>query len=350
VAIGPRYVLTARHNTGGGVVDEDYLITKGTTEYTSVNVKRFPEQGDYQFDLAVVEVDQDFPAGQYYPVYGGSGELDMAVTMVGYGQRGEYVPGVGWNPVSWTYGTRREGASVVQEVLDQTIHLSFDGGENPAYCIAAPGDSGGAVFAAISDQTTLIGVPTFTSGYPAQPGYITTAQRVSAAQLWIMGFSTGFTFCHHIRVTEGSAPSISEKSMYRSDDLRQAIDSFPPVVPGSPSLRVEFDGCAPQLRDDVGSLSFTIESRCTAFPLSGVEQRVQLFNYQSGLWETVSTTTPTSTDTVVTVNPTGDPKRFVKEGGREEVLARVAWYQICVPITLSWKVEMDQVKWTITHS
>lgn len=45
-------------------MDEDYLITIGTTEYTSVNVKRFPEQGDYQFDLAVVEVDQDFPAGQ----------------------------------------------------------------------------------------------------------------------------------------------------------------------------------------------------------------------------------------------------------------------------------------------
>ncbi|HET6644994.1 MAG TPA: hypothetical protein VFG65_05795 [Fimbriimonadales bacterium] len=85
-------------------------------------------------------------------------------------------------------------------------------------------------------------------------------------------------------------------------------------------------------------------------PLSSVEQRVQLFNYVSGLWETVSTTTPASTDSVVTVNTTGDPKRFVKEGGREEVLARVAWYQIGVPITLSWKVEMDQVKWTITHS
>lgn len=105
-----------------------------------------------------------------YPVYGGSGELDMAVTMVGYGKMGVYTD-EGWNPVNGTYGTRREGASVVQEVLDKTIHLSFDGGENPAYCIAAPGDSGGAVFAAISDQTTLIGVPTNTSGYPAQPGY-----------------------------------------------------------------------------------------------------------------------------------------------------------------------------------
>lgn len=165
-----------------------------------------------------------------------------------------------------------------------------------------------------------------------------------------MGFSTGFTFCHNSRITDGVQTNIDEKLIYRSDDLRDAVDSFPPVVPGSPSLRVEFDGYAPQLRDDVGSLSFTIESRCTAFPLSGVEQRVQLFNYQSGLWETVSTTTPTSTDTIVTVNTTGDPKRFVNPGGREEVLARVAWYQIGVPNTLSWKVEMDQIKWTISHS
>ena len=33
VDIGPRYVLTARHNTAGGVVDGDYLVTIGTTEF-----------------------------------------------------------------------------------------------------------------------------------------------------------------------------------------------------------------------------------------------------------------------------------------------------------------------------
>lgn len=331
-------------------MDDDFLITIGTTEYISVNVKRFPEQGSVQFDLAVVEVQDPVPVGQYYPIYTGSSELNMPVTMVGYGQRGEYTQGEGWNPVPGTYGTRRQGASVVQTVLDKDIRLLFDGGQNPAYCIAAPGDSGGAVFATVSDQVTLIGVPTNVSSYPAKPGDVTIAQRVSAAQLWILGFSTGFTLCHHTRITEGVVYDLNEENIFKSDDVRAPIDSIPPVVPGAPSVRVEFDGYAPHLRADVGNLTFTIESRCTAFPLTNVEQRVQLYNFETTSWQQVSTTTPSSTDTVVTIGPIVNPQHFVKPGGREEVLARVGWYEVGPLNTLSWKVEIDQVKWTITHS
>ena len=57
----------------------------GTTEYSSVNVRPW-FHGDR--DLVVIELDGTLPG--YYPIYSGSSEMDSAITMVGYGLRGEY--------------------------------------------------------------------------------------------------------------------------------------------------------------------------------------------------------------------------------------------------------------------
>jgi len=349
VAIGSRYVLTARHMVGGLATDDDsFTITFGLTEYTSANVKRWPEQGNGQFDLAVVEIDRAFPQGQYYPIYTGSSELNLQVTMVGYGLMGRYAGGGMWDVVDGTYGIRRQGVSVVDSVFPGTIRTLFDGGPIPSYCMAAPGDSGGAVFATVSDQITLIGVPTSITGYPNGSEGKTYSQRVGAAHQWIMGFNTGFTLCHYASASQGTPKELDEQLIFYSDEIREEVAEEPPPGFGLPGVGIEFEGYAPHSREDVANLTFTIESRCTASPLTGLEQRILLYNFSTASWELVSTTTPSSTDTVVVATTTGDVKRFVQEG-RELVRARVGWYEVG-SIANPWKVEIDQVKWTVTQS
>ncbi|MGI8924002.1 MAG: trypsin-like serine protease [Fimbriimonadales bacterium] len=346
-SIGSRYILTALHNIGGGG-DTTFKAIIGSTEYDSVNVRRFPYG---QYDLAVIELDQAFPQGQWYAIYTGSSEANMLTTMVGYGQRGIYDPfNNRWNTETNSYGTRREGTAPVFEVFSRKMNLLFDGGDTPSYSIAAPGDSGGAAFATLSDTVTLVGIVTGDSGYPAQNGSTTEVARVGTAQLWTMGFSTGFTLCHLYSGLLGHATTTNPEWVYYSDQVRAPVDGRPPITPGLPSIRIEFQGHAPHRKADVANLTFTFESRSDAIPVTNLEQRIELWDWIGLTWVLVSTTTPSSADTIVVADPTGtNDNRFVEEG-TELVKARVNWYEIGGLTSASWKVEIDQAKWTIIRS
>lgn len=277
----------------------------------------------------------------------------MLTTMVGYGLSGFYNVNGKWYTAPGSYGTRRKGDAVIGTVGQQVMELPFDGGQYPLYSIVAPGDSGGGIFATFADTITLVGVPTGNSNYPFGSGDHSIAARVSTAQLWILGFSTGFTLCHAYSVTQGYASFINPQNVYYSDSDRASVESRPPVSLGGPSVQIEFIGYAPHLKDDVANLTFIIQSRTDAIPVAHLEQRIELWDWEAnagaGAWVWVSTTTPSATDTTVTVEAPGtNDKRFVKPL-TEEVKARVGWYEIDATAN-TWKVEINQATWTITRN
>ena len=84
------------------------------------------------------------------------------------------------------------------------------------------------------------------------------------------------------------------------------------------------------------------------------EQEIELFNYDSGQFESVDTRLTSSMDTVVSVTPSGDPARFV-EAGTNAMQARIS-YQNSLPfwvfstqnLYLPYRVRADHIFWTIT--
>ena len=320
----------------------------GGIEYNSVNVRPWVNQTGGGFDLAVVEVDEPFGSGEWYPLYTGSSELNLAIDLVGYGLRGQYDSGTGlWNVVSGSYGTRRVGSGAINVVYTNVITFPFSGGSNPSNSMAAPGDSGGGLFASFSETTTLVGITLGSTGYPSPSGY-TTAQRISAAQLWILGFETGFTLCHAFTATLGYVNSGNVSWVFYNDTSRLLVESRPPSTPSGPSVQVVFEGHAPHLKADVTSLTHTLVSRCSATPVTNIEQRIELWDWTAGAWELVSTSTPSSSDTTVVADPTGTTDSRFVQSVTELVKARVSFYEVGA-IANVWHVEVNQAKWTIQN-
>ena len=100
------------------------------------------------------------------------------------------------------------------------------------------------------------------------------------------------------------------------------------------------------------ALTFSYESS-TLNPFGTVEQTIELFDFDSGQFESVDTRLTSSTDTVVTVIP-DDPARFVQVG-TNAVQARIS-YQNSKPFWFfefrnaysPYRVRADHVFWSIT--
>ncbi|MGI8923263.1 MAG: hypothetical protein ACR2HJ_04360 [Fimbriimonadales bacterium] len=83
---------------------------------------------------------------------------------------------------------------------------------------------------------------------------------------------------------------------------------------------------------------------------AALEHRVELWDWTPSAWESVSTTTPSGTDTTVAADPTGwDDKRFVSTDELEAVNALVRWYGVGGTAS-PWKVEIKQATWTSTRN
>ncbi len=101
------------------------------------------------------------------------------------------------------------------------------------------------------------------------------------------------------------------------------------------------------------ALRFTLESKVMNF-VGTVDQRIELFNYNTGFFEQVDSRQATAADSVVTVTPGGDPTRFV-ESVTGAMRAQIR-YQNSLPywvtrtanLYLPFRARVDQTVWTIT--
>jgi len=145
-------------------------------------------------------------------------------------------------------------------------------------------------------------------------------------------------------VSSGGVPELSA-----SDDQYLVLD--PTFLTFRYQLVFTVDATSPSSAPS--SIEFSYESRAFSF-VGTVDQKIELFNYVSGQFETVDTRLASATDSVVSVTPTGDPTRFV-QAGTNAMQARIS-YQNSLPfwvfstqnLYLPYRVRADQIFWSIT--
>ncbi len=116
---------------------------------------------------------------------------------------------------------------------------------------------------------------------------------------------------------------------------------------------------AEPLEDSGGTIQITAES-ISPFPTpSGIAfqiesggnsgnivQSIELFNYDSGVFESFSNAEAGLSDGLTEFVVSGNPESFVRDGDRQ-MLARITWQANGPTLLFPWKARIDQVSWTI---
>ncbi len=152
-----------------------------------------------------------------------------------------------------------------------------------------------------------------------------------------------------LNIVHGSQAAGSLEDTLASDDEHLVLD--PEFL--TSRYQLEFTVSATSPTESPSALEFGYESRAFSF-VGTVDQEIELFNFDSGQFETVDSRLASATDSIVSVTPGGDPARFVK-AGTNAIRARIS-YQNSLPfwvfstqnLYLPYRVRADHIFWTIT--
>jgi len=158
---------------------------------------------------------------------------------------------------------------------------------------------------------------------------------------------TAVADAYSISIGTSSAGGIVE--LAESDDQYLVLD--PEFLAFRYQLEITVDATSPSSAPS--GLEFSYESRAFNF-VGTVDQEIELFNYDSGQFETVDTRLASAADTVVSLTPGGDPARFV-QAGTDAMRARIS-YENSLPfwvfstqnLYLPYRASADHIFWTIT--
>lgn len=78
----------------------------------------------------------------------------------------------------------------------------------------------------------------------------------------------------------------------------------------------------------------------------GLSQSIQLWNYVTGDYDTFTTQSSTTSDSMHIVSPPGGFADYVEPGTRK-VKAKVNWFQTGIALYWPWDISVDQVEWAI---
>ena len=125
-----------------------------------------------------------------------------------------------------------------------------------------------------------------------------------------------------------------------SNDEHMVVRVGTTLTPTEPPIWVEFvgqhTGALP------GAFRFEYEGKCGAV----VNERIQLFNYSTGNWDTVSTRDSTTTDSFVEANVWSNTGRYI-QAGTGEMRARVQYFVDRPVIVWPFAASIDQAVWKI---
>lgn len=127
-----------------------------------------------------------------------------------------------------------------------------------------------------------------------------------------------------------------------SDDLRLVGRNFIVLTPSEAPLQVVFDGSAGAVTPT--GLTFTLEASVSTV---GLSQKIEMFNWSTGLYEAVDTRSASTADSTVTVSVVTNPGRFVT--GTGAVRVKVSYRPVAPVYSGSWQARFDYVHWTITR-
>jgi len=131
------------------------------------------------------------------------------------------------------------------------------------------------------------------------------------------------------------------QSLIQSDNNRLVIR--PGVVFSShePPIQLIVDATSPNATPS--RLEFSVEAHCS---VQNIEQRIALYNFDTQAYETLNTSTATTSDSTVVAVVTSNPGRFV--GINLQLRSRVAYKAQGPVFVYPWFARVDQVKWTLT--
>jgi hypothetical protein len=308
VAIGTRYVITAKHN----------LFLFGILPPTYVEGMQFLIGGDNEpynvvqiwllgfGDVAIVRVDQDIAS--YSDIYRGNSEVGNTAELVGYGQTGTQNQQTGQWSFTDSYGTQRHGYNRISELyyptgdqvpITEVMRCDFDGtpfglglvdhfgdgGPVTGEALPGYGDSGGGAFI----DGDLAGLMVGTAD-PPNFGSVFSLQRIGTKQKWIDAVLAGQVgtddrFVDEVYIAGGTYVAGSYDDTVTSDNGRLQFS--------------EPDG------DDIDiSMSCTyLTNQATYFTVSvelsgtsGTTAVIQLMNQSNSQWVTIGTLNMTGSD------------------------------------------------------
>lgn len=144
---------------------------------------------------------------------------------------------------------------------------------------------------------------------------------------------SGFT------VTRGVLQSGGLADLFNSDDSYVNIQARRPTEVAAASVEIVVEGISPT--ETPTSLTFAFEGATSGSP---VRQRIEVFNFQTNLWETVDERDGQMTDSTVQITLT-NASRYVQPG-TGVVRARIGFHDRGVTYP-AWGGRFDLVRWTI---
>ena len=129
--------------------------------------------------------------------------------------------------------------------------------------------------------------------------------------------------------------------LFASDDLRLELRAGLTLFLGESPLQVVVAGTSPV--ETPSELRFKLEANVNT---PGLTQTIELFNYDTSLYEQVDLAVPGFSDGIVEVVITSNPGRFVQAGTRD-MRAKVLYRQVGLTLLWPWSARLDQAVWTI---
>lgn len=141
-----------------------------------------------------------------------------------------------------------------------------------------------------------------------------------------------------VETTRGTYLSGDVSSLTDYDgDFYQVQNRIPFLI----AANAEIEATGNVAHIDPSTLTITVTANVTALPIN---QRIELYNYDTARWEIVDTRPAKVTDETVTIDVATNPGRFVNDPDGQ-VKARVGYYDQGALIP-GWRARIDQVLWS----
>lgn len=144
-----------------------------------------------------------------------------------------------------------------------------------------------------------------------------------------------------VEVTRGAFQSGGLPDLFNSDNSYYNVEARRPTEIAAASVEIVVTGTAASTT--ASRFEFVLEAATSGNP---VRQRIELFNYVSGTWETVDERDGVSNDTTVNVVITNNASRFINQSTRE-IRARIGYHDRNVTFP-AWGARYDMTVWNIT--
>lgn len=131
-------------------------------------------------------------------------------------------------------------------------------------------------------------------------------------------------------------------SVLDSDDQYATLTPAPVLNGGQAPMSVEAEGVAPTTGASTFRFKYEVGTTTAGSPV-----KVYLWNYTTGVYDLLDSTTSTSTDTTRTITVTATPTKYVSSTNKH-VKSLVTWGKIPT-LSNGWKARIDWTHWSITR-